>query len=117
MADADLLYEWRVRREGHGWYGSEPTKYEAHRAWLEARLENPLVYVLIWNDGEGMIRIDSNGELAFEGPLEMVRELQSWWRGKLKATVDVGDDSGLVLAAAGFRPSAVDFYSWRPPHV
>jgi len=66
--DADLLYRWRIIDESRPHYAGTPTSFIAHRQWLYSRLAMAGVRIRVWMEGgtpAGMVRIDSNGELAF----------------------------------------------------
>lgn len=113
--DALLLYTWRCRAEQAPWYEGKPTSWEEHRDWFSKRLIDPLVRLLIWEhnrDPLGVIRIDSNGELAYyadnsRDAAPMIQAATSYAReygGRLKITLDVDDTEGLeALAGAGFK--------------
>lgn len=114
LMDAGWLYNLRCEDEAGAWYDSNRTDYGQHIDWLGARLRNPLVQLLVWNDGEGMARIDSNGELSFHGPVEMIRDLIASYGGRLKATIDYGDPKADILAAAGFEVYPATFLAYKP---
>lgn len=115
QADSSLLYEWRQQAEAAPWYEAEPTSREDHDRWFNARVDDPLVHLLIWEDDEGplgTVRIDSNGEVAFWSPdLDQNAEMLSaatfyadQYGGRLKITLDQDDVASMVaLNRAGFR--------------
>ena len=111
--DTALLFAWRRQAEHASWYQGKRIRAKDHCEWLQARLDNPLVKVLVWQeDGPvGMVRIDSNGELAFHCAdnqacvrmLQAAREYAADYGGRLKAAVDSEDvRSWEMLARAGF---------------
>lgn len=113
LADAMPTYEWRLAAEGQDVYEGRATKLEGHISWLLSRIRNPLVKLLIWEEGGksvGMVRIDSNGELAFhadddEAAVRMLRTAQAFadeYGGRLKATVDATDPKWELLVRAGY---------------
>lgn len=124
--DAPLLHQWRFQAESQPWYHGQRTTYEQHLNWLRPRINNPLVDVLIWlEDGDpaGMVRIESNGELAFhvdtdEIAVGMLRATEVYARnhgGRLKATVDLDDvDADAALHDAGFVRYPATFFAWKP---
>jgi hypothetical protein len=104
-ADAALLYAWRIEDEQGDWYDQPHTSYPDHVQWLNARINNPLINIWIWEADDqpvGMVRIDSNGELAFHGDDLMLRAAISAYGGRLKATVDEADPRVQTLEKAGF---------------
>jgi hypothetical protein len=108
MADAGFLYVSRLIAESQPWYEGKPTGYDDHLAWLAARVDNPLVTLKVWEEdgvASGSVRIDSNGEFAFDAGTnasEMLRVAVAEYAGRLKATVDVGDPKVSLLQRAGF---------------
>lgn len=114
MRDAPLLLSWRKQAERADFWQGVPVSATGHLAWLRARVANPLVKLLIWQEnGEpaGMVRIDSNGELAFHADddkvaLRMLKAAQRFapeYGGRLKANVDEGDKhTWRLLEQAGF---------------
>ncbi len=109
--DADLLYQWRLKDETQPFYPGATTPAE-HRAWLTARIDNPLVKILIWEENgqpAGTVRIESNGELSFHhtgNPDEMLKAATAFaadYGGRLKATFDEGDPKGRGFDRAGFK--------------
>lgn len=121
MDDAALLYAWRLAAEQAEWWQGAPVSFREHSAWLRARIDNPLVKVLIWEvDGQptGTVRIDSGGELALHGGdqamLEAACAYASEYGGRLKATVDEADTETVVrLLRAGFDVYPVTFMAYR----
>lgn len=103
LMDCGWVYLLRIQDEAGCWYTAPETRYDDHVAWFAARLRNPLVRLLVWNDGEGFCRVDSNGELAFHGPPEMLKDLAGSYEGRLKVTVDADDPKVSVLRRAGFE--------------
>lgn len=112
-ADADLLYDWRQADLRAAGLEPQALSFEAHRDWLWMRSANPLVRVLIWEQEGvplGMVRLDSNGELAFHAEPEcdaaaMLRAalpLADVYGGRLKVTLDASDPKVALLKAAGF---------------
>lgn len=68
LADAQLLFRWRLDDEQAEWWQGEGVSFTNHYQWLEERLNSPSVILLIGEvDGTpvGQARIDSNGELSF----------------------------------------------------
>ncbi len=112
MDDAQLLYDWRLEAELAVDY-PRLTTYDAHLLWLQDRIDNPLVRILIWGLGEGTVRIDSNGELTFHADdddvavamLQAATAYADEYGGRLKVTMDPGDLRTYALREAGF-----DFY-------
>lgn len=124
MDDAQRLYDWRRGHETGGWYRKPPTSFHQHAHWLEQRIDNDLVEVLIWEeDGAAMgsVRIDSNGELAFDAHIgcnvgAMLREAATYARfygGRLKANVDADDPRAAFLERAGFMEYPVRFLAYK----
>jgi hypothetical protein len=126
IRDAGLLYRWRCESEQQPWWAGTRTSYGDHLRWLVGRHANPLVKLLVWEeDGEpvGTVRIDSNGEVAFDAMtgeaagrmLEAVHEYAAGYGGRLKASVDQADrDKIRLLQAAGFEKFPVAFLAYRP---
>lgn len=119
--DAELLYVWRMKAEEADVYEGSTT-FDEHLDWLRARLDNPLVHVLIWGNDQGMVRIDSNGEVAFHASdtgtavamLRAIGEYAAAYGGRLKATVDQRDWRGTCLVQAGFDVYPATFLCLRP---
>lgn len=124
MADAEVLYRWRVEAEGKPWFGRDQTAWTDHVAWLEARISNPLVRLLIWEADRGplgMARIDSNGEVAFYAAdedtavalLGAVQEYAHDYGGRLKISVDQADRTSIEwLERSGFQRFPVKFLAF-----
>lgn len=124
MDDAPLLYRWRREHEVGGWYRKPPTSFHQHSHWLAQRIDNPLVEVLIWEeDGASMgsVRIDSNGELAFDAHigcdvgamLKAAAVYARFYGGRLKANVDDNDPRAAFLERAGFSEYPVRFLAYK----
>ncbi len=125
LRDATLLYTWRQQDEARGHhhgYRQGPTINRAeHNLWLAARLDNPLVRLLIWElqgNPAGVVRIDSNGELAFYGGdpdmLTAAKTFRPFYGNRLKATVDRDDDLRCeLLLAAGYTEWPARFFVAR----
>jgi hypothetical protein len=122
--DAFILYAWRARDEAGNDYPRRTT-LEQHQAWLDDRIGCPLVDVLIWEERgwpTGMVRIDSNGELAFNAEtdqtahdmLSAALHHAGRYGGRLKATLDTGDPKALQLERAGFQAHPSIFLAYRP---
>jgi hypothetical protein len=119
--DAALLYDWRCSSESVPWWNGKPVSFFEHKAWLEQRISDSLVKVLVWEDaGEpaGMVRIDSNGEVAFyggsPGMLEALHPYAAEYGGRLKVTLDEDDIGGAaVLRNAGFVEYPARFLAYK----
>ena len=108
MDDAGLLYSWRVVSEMSPWYEGRRTSFQEHLDWLEPRIASPLVHILIWGYNEGLVRIDSNGELTFHGGtpgmLEAATVYAFAYGGRLKVTLDLEESAKRVrLYEVGFK--------------
>lgn len=134
LADTDTLYRWRLEAEDEaaagGWWQGQPTTVDRHLHWLIDRVTNRLVQVLIWEEkGKpvGMVRIDSNGELAYHVPAEhrgrgveqrmlaAAVKHTDMYGGRLKAVIDEDDvERTNVLLAAGFRKYPAVFLAHKP---
>ena len=122
MKDAALLYSWRVKAEAQPWFKGWPVTYEQHVDWLWPRISDPLVRMFVWSeDGKdlGQVRIDSNGELAFDGQgaaaVRMLERVQEQSHDRIKVTLDPEDSARAeVLEQAGFREAPVRFFIYRP---
>lgn len=125
--DADFFWYWRERAEQAQWYEGPLTTREQHQEWFIDRLER--ISLLVWMYGanelygaRGCVRIDSNGEMAFDGDpsllATMLRELKYQEVGlgdRLKVTLDKGDRvKAKALKEAGFREYPVRFFCYRP---
>jgi hypothetical protein len=125
--DEELFWYWRNQNEQNGraggWWPHAFTTREQHCDWYLSRLGR--ITLLVWEpDGhpEGIVRVDSNGELAFDARdglaaamLEELRPLAEQYNGRLKAVVDIGNTAASrALHAAGFREHPVRFYTYRP---
>lgn len=120
--DADFFWYWRERAEEEPWYGGPKTDYDDHLAWFLDRLGR--IDLLVWlYDGRpaGAVRIDSNGEVAFDcNPLltaRLMTEVKAYAKkyGRLKVTIDEADRaSAKGLRDAGFRQFPVKFFHYRP---
>jgi len=124
LDDAPILYSWRRQAESKRWYKGRKTTAAAHLDWLARRLNNPLVRILIWQNGvtpAGMVRIDSNGEIAFHAVdddtavrmLKATHVYASQYGGRLKATVDRGNPDRKLLAHAGYRDYPAAFMAYK----
>ncbi len=122
--DIDLLHGWRTVAERKPWYVGKVTLKASHMSWLLPRLRDSLVQVRIWEElGEpvGMVRVDSNGELAFHANSSKVaaRMLKaalpySKLHGRLKAAVDPEDvEKCGQLLMAGFVECPVRFFVYK----
>jgi hypothetical protein len=111
--DAELLYKWRREKEAGPWYQGG-TGYDEHQEWLRARIHNPLVKILIWHENgvpTGAVRIDSNNELSFCGGDARMLEEAVKLAPKLKATVDLTDETTWRrLEQGGFQQYPARFY-------
>jgi hypothetical protein len=118
--DADHFWQWRQQAEQAPWYIGQRTTYDTHLEWFLNRLSK--ITLLIWESllGTGIVRIESNGELAFDAtnPRAMLEELLPYaemYGGRLKVTVDDGDTvKQRALEQAGFVEYPVKFYAYRP---
>jgi len=125
-SDTRQLYEWRLQDEAQRWYEGRSITYETHARWVEQRLRNPLVRILIWEDDNtptGMVRIDSNGELTFHARddatairmLKATRVYANENGGRLKATLDTSNiHARKLLARAGFQEYQTTFLAYKP---
>lgn len=128
LADAALLYLWRRQAEHAAWYHGPGTRRAEHWHWLKTRLQNPLISILIWpSQGRphGMVRIDSNGELAFhvaddapDGTAQRMLQAATAYAGehggRLKVTLDQANQQQRdQLLAAGFREYPAVFLAWK----
>ncbi len=125
--DAPLLHQWRFQAESQPWYHGHRTTYEQHLNWLRPRINNPLVHLLIWlenSEPAGMVRIESNGELAFHvdtddelAAVNMLRAATHYARdhgGRLKACYDQADlRTTMRLTAAGFKDYPASFCAFK----
>jgi hypothetical protein len=124
--DEEFFWFWRHRNEQAGRYGGwwkhpETTRTE-HGAWFRQRLGRIEMLVWMYNDCPmGCVRIDSNGEVAFDTYADLARlmldELKPYAaaHGRLKATVDRADwHAANALEDAGFREHPVRFFAYRP---
>lgn len=114
-----------MQAEGKPWYSRDTTTRADHLAWLEARLANPLVKILVWEGDRGplgMVRIDSNGEVAFHADnpvdaIEMLRAAHQYaaeYGGRLKISVDQADRESIrLLQAARFELCPVKFLCYQ----
>lgn len=126
--DVDLLLRWRNEDEQKaiegGWYDGALTTPREHRQWWTRTHSGASVKILIWRNrrvDSGMIRVDSNGELAFHGDLvemtneRMLGKLARDHGGRLKATIDTADtERGDALLASGFVEMPARFFRYRP---
>lgn len=127
--DAALLYWWRRQAEQKPWYNGQPLTRERHMQWLQERLDNPLVEILIWQERghpAGMVRIDSNGELAFhvdqDAPAGTTRRMlhaathyADQHGGRLKVTLDQANHTQRdQLLQAGFARYPAVLLAWKP---
>jgi len=124
--DAPLIYRWREREERQTWWNGKPISYRSHTTWLRARLQNPLIKLRIWEENNqpvGMIRIDSNGEIAFHAinhdvatrMLHASHEYADEYGRRLKALLDEADREKIrALQEAGFTSSPVTYLDYRP---
>jgi hypothetical protein len=121
--DEDFFWYWRERAEFAYWYGGAKTTREQHGEWFRTRLDR--ITMLVWERPDrgpaGIVRVESNGELAFDAqPSLMVRLLEEFKPyasdfGRFKVTVDDGDKTkARALKAAGFVESPVRFFCYRP---
>ncbi len=115
LADAPLLLAWRKQAEQADHWTGTPVTPTRHLAWLRARVANPVIQLLIWEENgkpAGMVRIDSNGELAFHAQTDATavamlqaaaRRYMGEYGGRLKASVDETDTrTWRLLEQAGF---------------
>ncbi len=109
-----------------GWYEGRHTSFSEHRSWYSRNRKR----VLLWVESGircGMVRVDSNGELAFyvskgfrgdgveRRMLEATHSLAGQFGGRLKATVDEGNTwAWQALKEAGFREYPVRFLAYKP---
>ena len=124
--DAPLLLGWRHADEHANWYEGHNTDVAAHVHWLTLRLQSPLVKLLIWAENGcdiGMVRIDSNGELAFhcdndDACVRMIQATHAYagdYGGRLKASVDTGNERAWqMLAQAGYSEHPTRFLCFKP---
>ena len=124
LDDTGRLYRWRLEDELAADYPAATTFNDHHR-WLCARIANPLVRLLVWeHDGKptGMVRVDSNGELAYhstdsaqtEPMLRAALEYAAWYGGRLKATLDADDLKTTDLRDTGFTSYPAVALIYRP---
>ncbi len=122
--DEEFFWYWRERSERAHWYDGPKTTREQHGDWFRDRLDR--VTLLVWERTDyggpsGVVRVDSNGELAFDAHpsltvwmLEELKPLASEL-GRFKVTVDRGDKAkARALEDAGFREAPVRFFGYRP---
>ena len=99
VEDEELFFQWRQRGEAEaaaqGWWDGTRTTVETHHEWFLRRLYDATLLVWI-DDGTdaGCVRIDSNGEVAWETTgaravqlLEELKPLAVSHGGRLKFTV------------------------------
>lgn len=120
-ADEDLFYVHREIAESMPWYQGRKTTPDEHHRWYTTMLDS--ITLLVWNtdDGHGIARIESNGELAFSSthPVEMLIELIeaydiAQYGGRLKVTLDKQDrETAKALKAAGFFEYPVRFFAYK----
>jgi len=124
-ADEDFFWQWREAAEAQPWYEGRGTTRAEHHAWFVDRLSR--ITMLVWERMDyggpvGIVRIDSNGELAFEASHllmpAMLRELlphATYYGGRFKVTLDKDDKAkAKALKQAGFREYPVKFFCYRP---
>lgn len=120
LDDVEQFWFWRQMAEGKPWYEGKTTTRAQHGKWFAHRLGH--ITLLVWDDdhigGSGVVRVDSNSELAFDAthPRSMLEAFLAQWKGgRLKATVDQGDSvKALALSEAGFGEYPVRFFCYRP---
>ena len=122
FADEQLFYAWRQRDESGDWWHGTPTDTFTHHDWFAERLN--VSTLLVWLDNgkpAGCVRIDPNGEVAFQTArdreLELLDDLKDYADRvgrKLKFTVDLDDPKCESLWRAGFVESSVRFFAYRP---
>jgi hypothetical protein len=123
--DAALIYRMRRQAENQPWYQPEPTDWYAHLAWLEPRINNPLITMQIWQPfGHplGILRIDSNGELTHHAHdnntaqrmLTAATPYAAQHAGRLKCTLDKDDPRNHQLTQAGWTTYPATAHILRP---
>ncbi len=120
--DEEFFWAWRQQAEQAAWYEGPPTDRDEHHAWFEDRVSRVMLLVWLYKGKRtGIVRAESNGEIAFDtspklavAMLEEFRPYAAWYDGRLKATVDRGDPKGDALEQAGFTESPVRFFTYRP---
>ena len=124
LDDAYILYRWRKADELEPVYQGTKTTPGKHIVWLQQRLDNPLVRILIWErNGQpaGTVRIDSGGELSFhaQDPTTAVKMLRATHRyaqdygGRLKVVLDQDDGRNEILVRAGFLEYDARFHCFK----
>lgn len=120
--DEGFFYFWREAAEQRYWYAGRRTSRHEHTQWFQARLGR--ITMLVWehaNEPHGVVRIDTNGEVAFHGTptlmAEMLEELKPYaaeYGGRLKVTLDRQDKaSGRALEEAGYSEYPVRFFAYK----
>ena len=125
LDDAYILYRWRKHDEQQPAYEGHKTTARDHIVWLQQRIDNPLVRILIWeHNGEpaGMVRIDSGGEIAFHAQntttaVKMLRAAHRFadqYGGRLKVVLDQDDERNEILVRAGYLEYPARFHCFKP---
>ena len=123
--DAALIYRIRREAENQPWYQPQPTDWDNHLRWLEQRLNNPLITLLIWEEFHhplGVLRIDSNGELTHHAyddntahrMLTAATPYATNHGGRLKAALDTDDPRWLQFTRAGWHHYPSRTLIYRP---
>lgn len=122
LEDEEFFWYWREAAERRHWYEGRVTTRAEHGRWFRARIGR--LTMLVWEMlgvSEGVVRIDSNGEVAFHANpslmAEMLEELKPYaaeYGGRLKVTVDKQDRaSERALQEAGFTEFPVTFFAYK----